>query len=361
MSFFGTGKSIFESTATNSVAQTKKDIEVPSPPSDTVSCLRFSPATANQPNTYLAGSSWDNRVRVWEVASNGTSTPKAEQLHQGPVLSLCWSSDGTKIFSVGADKCAQMWDLASNQFVQVGGHDAPIKTVHFISSPNYTCIMTGGWDKKLRFWDMRQPTPMSSLDLNERVYCADAVYPVGVVGCAGRQIVVYTLEKGPEVAAQIESPLSYQNRCISIFLDKQKQSPTGFALGSIEGRVAIQYFQPSAPRDNFTFKCHRSPTPVNGYYEIFPVNDVAFHPLYGTLATVGSDGRYAFWDKDARTKLRGLDNAEMPITTCTIDRSGNLFAYACGYDWFKGHEFADPNKPPKICMRQVLEEMKPSK
>ena len=54
-------------------------------------------------------------------------------------------------------------------------------------------------------------------------------------------------------------------------MDKQKQSPAGFALGSIEGRVAIQYFQPSAPRDNFTFKCHRSPAPVNGYYEIFPV------------------------------------------------------------------------------------------
>lgn len=88
---------------------------------------------------------------------------------------------------------------------------------------------------------------------------------------------------------------------------------------------------------------------------------MAFHPLHGTLATVGSDGRYAFWDKDARTKLRGLENAEMPITTCAIDRSGNLFAYACGYDWFKGHEFADPTKPPKICIRQVMEEMKSSK
>lgn len=62
----------------------------------------------------------------------------------------------------------------------------------------------------LRFWDMRQSTPMSSLDLSERVYCADVVYPAGVVGCAGRQIIVYTLEKGPEVAAQIESPLSFQ-------------------------------------------------------------------------------------------------------------------------------------------------------
>ncbi|VDL18002.1 unnamed protein product [Hymenolepis diminuta] len=349
MSFFG------------SSVQTKKDVEVPSPPTDTLSCIKFSPANTNATNTYLAGTSWDNRVRVWEVASNGSANPKAEQMHQGPALSLCWSSDGTKLFSAGADKTAQMWDLQSNQFVQVGAHDAPIKTVHFIQSPNYTCIMTGGWDKKLKFWDMRQPNPMTIIDLSERVYCADVIYPVGVVGLAGKQIAVYSLENGPTAVGQIESPLSHQNRCITIFVDKQKQTPAGFALGSIEGRCAIHYFQPSAPRDNFTFKCHRSPNAEAGFYEIYAVNDIAFNPLYGTLATVGSDGRYAFWDKDARTKLRGPDAPEMPITCCAIDRTGNLFAYACGYDWSKGHEFADPNKPPKILIRQVIEEMKPSK
>jgi len=34
------------------------------------------------------------------------------------------------------------------------------------------------------------------------------------------------------------------------------------------------------------------------------VNDIAFHPQHGTLATVGSDGKFSFWDKDARTKLK---------------------------------------------------------
>jgi len=30
-----------------------------------------------------------------------------------------------------------------------------------------------------------------------------------------------------------------------------------FGLGSVEGRVAIQYIQPQSSKDNFTFKCHR--------------------------------------------------------------------------------------------------------
>ena len=31
--------------------------------------------------------------------------------------------------------------------------------------------------------------------------------------------------------------------------------------------------------------------------DIYAVNDITFHPIHGTLATVGSDGRFSFWDK----------------------------------------------------------------
>jgi len=71
----------------------------------------------------------------------------------------------------------------------------------------------------------------------------------------------------------------------------------GFALGSVEGRVAIQYANAQNPKDNFTFKCHRSNGVNNGFQDIYALNDIAFHPIHGTLATVGSDGRFSFWDK----------------------------------------------------------------
>jgi hypothetical protein len=63
----------------------------------------------------------------------------------------------------------------------------------------------------------------------------------------------------------------FQHRCISIFLDKKTNSPTGFALGSIEGRVAIHYVNPTNPKDNFTFKCHRSNGVTNGMQDIYAV------------------------------------------------------------------------------------------
>lgn len=43
-----------------------------------------------------------------------------------------------------------MWDLASNQHVQVAQHQDAVRTVHSIQAPNYSCIMTGSWDKTLK-------------------------------------------------------------------------------------------------------------------------------------------------------------------------------------------------------------------
>ena len=200
------------------------------------------------------------------------------------------------------------------------------------------------------------------LQIPERCYCMDVMYPVAVVGTAARHLLVYSLENQPQFFKKIENPLKYQHRCVSIFKDKS-QRPTGFALGSIEGRVAIQYLNPMNPtKDNFTFKCHRSVVTGAGQtQDIFAVNDIAFHPVHGTLSTVGSDGRYYFWDKDARTKLKHSEALEQPITSCCFNNSGAVFAYSVSYDWSKGHEHYSPAKKNYIFLRQASEDLKPRK
>lgn len=198
------------------------------------------------------------------------------------------------------------------------------------------------------------------ITLPERVYCADVRYPMAVVGLAGRGIIVYQLSPQPGEVKKLESPLKFQNRCISIFTDKsQPAAPCGFALGSVEGRVAIQYINPTNPKDNFTFKCHRSNGTNNGYQDIFAVNDIAFHPAHGTLCTVGSDGKFSFWDKDARTKLKTSEQLEHPITRCNFSAKGELMAYSVSYDWSKGHEFHQPQKKNYIFLHQCYEGLKP--
>lgn len=45
---------------------------------------------------------------------------------------------------------------------------------------------------------------------------------------------------------------------------------------------------------NFSFKCHRE-TPSAGIANVYSVNDISFHPTFGTFSTAGSDGTFHFW------------------------------------------------------------------
>ena len=73
--------------------------------------------------------------------------------------------------------------------------------------------------------------------------------------------------------------------------------------------------------------------------QIYALNDIAFNPAYGTFATAGGDGTFVFWDKDNRAKLKTFQSCKYPITAVQFNTPGDLFAYAVGYDWSKGHEF----------------------
>lgn len=128
-----------------------KDSEVVSPPDDSIAALAFSPPSL--PQNYLIAGSWDNQVRCWEIQQSGDgwqSIPKAQQTHQGAVLDAAWSDDGTRVFTASTDKTVKMWDLQSNQSIQVAQHDDAVKTVHWIKAMNYQCVMSGSWDKTLK-------------------------------------------------------------------------------------------------------------------------------------------------------------------------------------------------------------------
>lgn len=79
-----------------------------------------------------------------------------------------------------------------------------------------------------------------------------------------------------------ESSLKYQTRCIRCY-----PNGTGYALSSIEGRVAMEYFDNNEQVQSrkYAFKCHRRSEA--GRDLVYPVNALAFHPVFGTFATGG--------------------------------------------------------------------------
>jgi len=135
-----------------------------------------------------------------------------------------------------------MLDLGSGQTTatQVAAHDQPIKAVKFFELPNsnQAMIVTGSWDKTIKYWDLRQQQPVASVQCQERVYSLDVKKNLLVVGTADRYINVINLSEPNKFYKTLQSPLKWQTRVVSCFSDA-----TGFAVGSIEGRCAIQYVE----------------------------------------------------------------------------------------------------------------------
>mmetsp|Transcript_9758 Transcript_9758/g.36354 ORF Transcript_9758/g.36354 Transcript_9758/m.36354 type:complete len:352 (-) Transcript_9758:162-1217(-) len=309
------------------------DYEIPNAASDSISEIAFCPT-----QDFLAASDWSGTVSCWQIQKNLNAAaphnfqaqPKVQYKHKAPALCCAITHDG-KIVSGGCDNVARIKALpganlgTSNNATELefGKHDAPIKAIRPVQDINM--IITGSWDKTLKYWDARMSStnPAGSVNLPERVYAMDVKKNVAVVACAPKAVVGIDLRKPSQIMHSSESSLKHQTRTISLFNDL-----SGYAIGSIEGRSAIEYFQTKG----FAFKCHRDNN------DVYPVHSISVHPRYGTFCTAGGDGKFHFWDKDARHRLQAFQNCGAPVVSTCFNSEGSVFAYATSYDFAKGPE-----------------------
>jgi len=140
------------------------------------------------------------------------------------------------------------------------------------------------------------------------------------------------------------SQLKFQSRSVAMFPER-----SGYALGSVEGRVAITHIDQKEQGSNFAFKCHRVQS------DCYAVNAICFHQGFGTFATAGADGTFVFWDKDSKQRLKAFNAMDTSITATRFNKDGSLFAYAVSYDWGKG-DHADKSKSNQIYLHVVKED-----
>lgn len=291
-------------------------------------------------SNHLLVSSWDSTVRLYDAGLNDfKGTHKAP----APVLDCSFAGSKDAFYCGGLDAALAAHDVASGTRRELGRHGAPIKCVDY--HKGLGVVVTGSWDGKMKVWDERQSAALvSTCDLPGKVFTQGLSKTRVVVGCSGRAVHIFDLRKlrpAGEAEEKRTSSLKHQTRVIRCSPDG-----LGYVMGSVEGRVALEYFDqsPAAPLKKFAFKCHRD----KGV--IYPVNAISFNPVYGTFATGGCDGFVNVWDGANKKRLCQFEKYPTSIASLSFNHDGSLLAIAASYTFEEG----DKTHPDdKVIIRRI--------
>lgn len=156
-----------------------------------------------------------------------------------------------------------------------------------------------------------------------------------------------------------ESPLKFLTRSVACM-----PSDAGFATSSIEGRVAVEWFEDTAETQarKYAFKCHRqqaapsaddggAPTDV-----VYPVNALAFHPVHTrTFASGGGDGAVVLWDAENKRRLRAYARCAESVAAVAFSCDGKLMAVGTCPGFETGMEDYNGAGRTKVLLRELAE------
>ena len=321
---------------------------------DGISSISYLP---KKESSLLASTSWDGTVRIHDTAAS--SPVLTQTMESGPLLALATPSDIDAVMTGGLDGSIRLLDIPSTTTRLIGQHGddtGSADSKHACSclasldGENKNLLASAGWSKKFFLWDIRESSAVATLDLPGKAFSmdVDSSHQRIVLATSGRRTCFFDIRKGTaELVLDRESSLKFQTRCVQFFPEGN-----GIALGSVEGRVAVEFLDElgipaTSGMKKYAFKCHR----VND--TVYPVNTISFHPRFpSTFATGGCDGSVVLWDGMLKKKLTALPSFPTSISSLAFNQDGSEIAIASSYT----HEEGDREHPQdEIYIRKILD------
>ncbi|MCJ1341569.1 hypothetical protein MMC09_006865 [Bachmanniomyces sp. S44760] len=329
---------------------TQSQFELSNPPSDAISAVKFAPRSQK-----LLVASWDKNVYLYDTSTSGGKFVDTFE-HRAPVLDICWSENEEEFYSAGLDWDVRKIDLKSATQTVLSSHTSGVKCLVYSSPLNL--LISASWDSTLHIHHISPsatttPTP-STIPLPSKPFSLSLTPSKLVVAMASRALHIYDLKSlsvlssqngSPDVSVQEniltlepwqrrESSLKFMTRAVACMINDD-----GYASSSIEGRVAVEWFDPSPESQarKYAFKCHRQ-TNEQGVDVVYPVNALAFHPIHGTFASGGGDGFVALWDGVSKRRIRQYQRYPASVAALSFSGDGRWLAVAISPGFEDGRE-----------------------
>ncbi|CAI4051275.1 hypothetical protein SKDZ_15G1790 [Saccharomyces kudriavzevii ZP591] len=209
-------------------------------------------------------------------------------------------------------------------------------------------LVAASWDGLIEVIDPRNYLNEVSLGKNlnynstkvkNKIFTMDTNSSRLIVGMNNSQVRWFHLPLREEDNGTLaESGLKYQIRDVALL----PQDQDGYACSSIDGRVAVEFFDDQGDEGSlnkrFAFRCHR--LNLKDTNLAYPVNSMECSPSSKFLYTAGSDGIVSCWNLETRKKVKNFakfnENSVVKIA-CT---DNNLFL-ATSDDTFKTNAAID--------------------
>lgn len=240
--------------------------------------------------------SWDGSMTLYEY-DVGRITLKERLTHRFALTSCCYVESLHKLYVGTVQGEILEADLDSKRFCPVANNKAELGISSICRYRK--SIIFGSWDGLLQVIDCSTNliTTQQSLPKGSKVLSMDANDSKLIVATTGNKTICFELPLNGSNGFEVESGLKYQARRV-----KLTPEGDGYVSSSLDGRVAVEYFNDSARK--FAFRCHRMNLVDINF--VFPVNALGFVPNKPFLYTGGSDGNVSCWNIVSRKKIEQL-------------------------------------------------------
>ena len=249
----------------------------------------------------LASGSSDGTIKLWDVASRrniATLTGSSSAL--AAVLSVAFSPDGTMLVS-GSDGAIKLWDVASRQEIATLGHADWIWSASF--SLDGALLASGSSDGTIKLWDVANRQEIATLEGHTKWVQSVAFSFDGALLASGSDdntIKLWDVANRQEIATFAEH---------AKWVNSVSFSPNGRLLASGSSDGTIKLWDVASRQEIATLEGNTS-----------EVRSVSFSPDEVLLASGLADGMIALWDVSEWVRSSSEQTTPQTLTKVSGDR-----------------------------------------